>query len=188
MKTILVSALLAWAASQPGRGAATGMPGPLAEARARYEAALANATKPIRDRYLQELEQMRVIAFTTKDADLAFAVSQEIALLGGNGAGGIVTDGIDASSVDGVKQRLINTTWVWHASETITFLPDGMARWSNTRAEAFTWKVVGATPPVIEGKAWNGGKYRMTLDARLRTGKVVEGTLPERPTSQIRFK
>ena len=188
MKIILVASLFAWAPLVRGQGTDTEVPTQLAEARAHYEAAIATATKPIRERYLQELEQLRAAAFSTKDANLAFAVSQEIALLGGTGTGGTEIDGADPSTVDDVKERLVNTTWVWYAGETITFLKDGMARWSGNHAEAFTWKVAGATPPVIEGKAWNGNKYRLTLDAGLRTGKLVEGTLHERPASQIDFK
>jgi len=188
MKMLLLAALLA-ARVFPAHGqeADNSTPAELLDARARYEAAVADAVKPIRERYIEELEQLRATAFATKNADLAFAVGNEIASLGGKENGLADLDGVGYADAS-LKEDLINTTWVWYASQTITLLPDGMARWSGNHNEAFTWKIVGTNPATIEGKAWNGNKYRMTLDPGMRTGKVTEGTLAARPTSQIYFK
>jgi hypothetical protein len=187
MKIIPRAFLISWTPFALAQGINTSTPTELLEARAHYEAAIAAATKPIRERYLQELEQLKTTAYFTKNFDLANAVVQEIAAMGETEAGGSGTDGT-GSPEDRVEERLINTTWLWWGGGTITFLADGRARCSNTRGTALTWKVAGATPPVIEGESWNGGKYRMTLDAGLRTGKLVEAPLQERSTSQIGFK
>jgi hypothetical protein len=182
MKIIRVAILFAWTPFAVAQGVDKSTPTELLEARAHYEAAIAAATKPIRERYLVELEQLKTTAYFTRNFDLAKAVVDEIAAMGDTG-----TDA-SGSPEDRLKERVINTTWLWWGGETITFLPDGKARRSNTGAAACTWKIAGTTPPVIEGEAANGGKYRMILDAGGKTGKLVEAPLQERATSQIDFK
>jgi hypothetical protein len=154
----------------------------LLDARAHYEEALAVAARPIREHYLEELQQLQNTAYATKDFDLAKAVSQELTSMGSATVSGPV-----GSVADSIRERLINTTWVWARGETITFLEGGKARWSNTGAPVFTWKVTGGTPAVIEGKAPDGRRFWITLEAGLRTGNVVEGKR-QRPTSQIDFR
>jgi predicted RNA-binding protein len=182
MKGMLGAVLFAWSRSGPAQEAVNSTPTEVLEARAHYEAAIAAAERPIRERYLSELDQLLNTAYATKDFDLAQAVTQEISLMQtGNGA----DNGM--SPEDRVIERMINTTWVWGNGQTITFLADGKARWSNDSAAAFTWKVGGAVPPVIEGKTSDGGKFWINLDAGLRSGNVVQGR-QQRATSRIEFR
>jgi hypothetical protein len=184
MRVPIALALLIPASIAPAQGPDTSTPPELLEARAHYEEQASIATKPIRDRYIQQLEQLKTTAYYTRNFDLAEAVTQEIASMNDS-----VTE-LDPNRSPGeqLKARLVNSTWIWWSGETITLLPNGMARWSKTGAPAFTWKIAGAAPVVIEGGAPNGKKYRITLDAALRTGKLEEAGLPERQTSLIGFK
>ena len=50
----------------------------LTDARKRYDAGLAAATKPIRDRYIQELQQLKSRALSLKKLDVALAIDAEI--------------------------------------------------------------------------------------------------------------
>ncbi len=183
----VIARVLVLAGSPRAIAQATGVsePAQLMEARARYEEEIAAAIKPIRDRYLKELERLETTAYYARDFDLACAVTREIASMGGTGGAAVEGNG---SPEDNIKARLVNTAWIWRGGETITFLADGKARWSHTGAEAFTWKVAAAKPAVIVGTAWDGGQYSITLDGDLRTGKLFEWPLQERPTSQLEFK
>ena len=173
-----------FASSPPGLAQQryTSTPVELLEARAHYEEAIAIVTRPIRERYIEELEQLQNTAYGTKNFDLAKAVARELEAMG-SGTGSKAIE----SPVDSITDRLINTTWVWQSGETITLIEGGKARWSNTGAAVFTWKVTGATPAVIEGKTSEGHKFWITLDAGLRAGNVVEGKV-QRSTSQLDFR
>jgi hypothetical protein len=181
IKGILGAGLVASSPFALAQEAITSAPTEVLEARAHYERAIAAATKPIRERYLAELEQLKTTAYDTKNFDLAIAVGQEIALMGTG------TADENLSPEDSVIERLTNTTWVWGQGQTITLLPGGKARCSNAAAAAFTWKLSGAAPPVIEGKTADGVKFWINLDATLRTGNVIQGRL-QRATSQIDFR
>jgi len=181
MKRILSALLLACSPLVLAQGTDTVALNDLAAARQRYKNAIAHDTQ----NYLHELEQLKASASLTGDSTLAAAVRTETASLAGTGPARNGLDENDLSSADGLKERLINTTWVWNRKETITLLPDGMAKWNLNGAESFTWRVAGTTPPVIAGTTPKGKSYRMAIDADLKTGKVFEGTLPGRITSQI---
>jgi len=55
----------------------------LAAARTHYEAALTAATKPVRDKYILELEQLKNRAMTTKNLALAVEIDLELKSVGG---------------------------------------------------------------------------------------------------------
>ena len=58
--------------------AADTVPTELVAARTRYDAALALTTKPVREKYIQELQQLKNRALTMKNLELAVAIDQEI--------------------------------------------------------------------------------------------------------------
>jgi hypothetical protein len=143
--------------------------------------------------YLQQLAQLKADAVSTNNSGLAAAVSQEITSMGGTDTGGtnVAGDGLggtDEPTIESITARLVNTTWAWNGGETFTLLPDGRAKWSGTAAATMTWKVVGSSPPKVEGIAQNGNKYKMTLDADLQSGKLIEGTSAVRITARIDAK
>jgi hypothetical protein len=182
MGRILGAALFAWGPCGLGQGR-DATPTELLEARAHYEEAMREAARPIRERYIEELEQLETTAYYTKDFDLAKAAGREIESMGG--AGLSATDWM-VSPEEFIRKRLVNTTWVWGRGETITFLADGGVRWSGKGAGR--WKVASATPPVVEGVEGNGDKFRIVLDPGLREGRVFEGMLAQRGTSEIDFR
>ena len=58
------------------------LPPELAEARSRYDTAIIAATKPVRERYIQELQQLKTRAMANKNLDLAVAIDQELKTVG----------------------------------------------------------------------------------------------------------
>jgi len=113
------------------------IPPEVAAARARYEAALNAASKPVRDRYIQELEQLKARAMSLKNLGLAVAFDQEIALISGK-----VVPTISPSSVQ-------------PPSEPISKVPKGFVNGDFTQADetgtpAF-WKLGPETKLVSEG-------------------------------------
>jgi hypothetical protein len=186
MKTILTLFLLACAPFTYAQGTDTNIPPDLAAARTRYQDALTN----VKNRYLQELQKLKADAVVENNSELVDAVTKEIASLGGTDTGsadaGADLDGTEGPTIESLTARLTNTTWAWFNDQTITFLRNGMAKWSNIAAATFTWSVVSASPPTIQGKSGDGTAYKMVLDANLRTGQIFQGTLPERTTARIR--
>ena len=181
---IALAGAVLFAPSPPGLAQQryTSTPVELLEARAHYEEAIAIVARPIRERYIEELEQLQNTAYTTKNFDLAKAVARELESMGSG-----TMSKTNETPVDTITDRLINTTWVWQSGQTITLLDGGKARWSNTGAAVFTWKVTGATPAIIEGKTSDGRRFWITLDPGLRAGNVIEGRLA-RSTSQLDFR
>jgi hypothetical protein len=110
------------------------VPPEIAEARKRYEAAMAVALAPVRDRYVQELQQLKSRAMSLKNLDLAIALDNEIKNVAP----------LDGNMRLGLEKRLIGTTWLWDNSETrlpnlnsnkFTFLEHGIT------STTLTWKV-----------------------------------------------
>jgi hypothetical protein len=183
MKIILRFIFLAYAPLLFAQGTGA-VPPDLAAARARYEDALATAKK----RYIQELTRLKSDAVVANDSELVTAVSNEIESLGGTETASPATamDDLDGPTAESITEKLIGTTWVWWGSETITLLHDGTAKWSGNGAAVFTWKVISASPPVIEGKAWDGSPFKMTLDANLRAGTFSDKSSTVRATSRAK--
>ena len=148
-------------------------PAELAAAHARYEAAVAVATKPLKERYLEELKRMKEKALFDRKADLAVAIDTEIKVLGG-----APVTGAD------LRGRLTNTTWKWWDTETITFLPENKIRWSHDQTQLWTWKVTDPAKRIIEGNC-SKGTFRLQVGDDLKSGKLSEGGGAARSTEQI---
>lgn len=85
-------------------------PPEITQARARYNAALAAAAKPVHDKYIQELQQLKSRAFALKRLDLAVAVDNELKALGvANNA--IRSDLPQTSGLQPLAQMLPGTQW-----------------------------------------------------------------------------
>ena len=134
------------------------IPPEIAAARARYDAAVSAATKPLKKQYAAELEQIKSRALTAKNAKLAVAVDEEL-----------------QSVASGLKEALTDSTWLWWKTETITFLPNGKARWSVNGKDGFTWKVSNEAQRQIEGQTSKHEKYIITFDAGLMAGTLIQG-------------
>ena len=183
LKVLLIVACAPLAFAQE---ADTTVPPDLAAARAHYQAALDDAKR----RYLQELEKLKADAVVENNSELIDAVAKEFTAMGGTdttlAAAASGLDGTEAPTIEGLKERLTNMTWVWYKWETITFLRDGMAKWSGDGSNSFTWSVVSVSPPTIAGKSGDGRAYKMVLDANLRTGEIFQDKAPERTTARVK--
>ena len=150
----------------------------LKAARSRYEASVAAATKPVRDRYILELQQLKSRAISMKNLNSALVIDQEIKSVAENAP---LTN-------DSVRNRLINTTWIWYQSETITFVENGMAKWSHG-TNSFTWRVTNPSDRIIEGDTPHGEKYKIKFDAHHKTGLIFDnGNNPPRTTTLVTAK
>ena len=106
-----------------------------------------------------------------------------------SGAVGAKADSSQSPNVSGnLKERLVNTVWIWNGQETITFLPGGKAKWSGGNAPSLAWRVADNNKRVIEGTAVSGKPFRMTLDATLESGTLAVGGQAERATSRVAAK
>jgi len=151
----------------------------IANARKDHEAEPLSAINPVKDRCGQELERMKSRAMTTKNLDLPVALHKEVKSVR-------PTEPSDAGG--SLKERLVNTVWIWNRGETITFLPGGKAKWSGGNAPLLTWRVTDNNKRVIEGTSVSGKPYRMTLDATLESGTLTVGGQSERATSRVTAK
>lgn len=140
----------------------------LTEARKRYDDAVAAATKPARERYLQELLALKTRAMALKDLDLAAAVDKEIKSLGV--ASDLVGDKSD------FKSQILNTTWTWvHSWEHMTFREKGVAVIGSDAG--YKWHVTNPTERVIEGTFGHNRTFKFTFSADFKTAKgVVDGS------------
>lgn len=143
-------------------------------ARARYAAALEAAAKPVRDRFVNELQAMKARAMTAKNLELAVAIDEQLK-----------TVGVAGAAVQGsLRDRLTDTTWVWWQGETMTFLRNGKIRWSYDESSQWTWKVADQSKRTIEG--WNPkGSFRITFEPDLLTGSLNESGKTARPTKRL---
>jgi len=100
--------------------------------RARYEAALAAAAKPVKDKYISELQQLKNRAMSLKNLELAVAIDQELKAIGAQPA----TDATAAAdTIAGFEHRLIGTKWTWNGTFPIEFEPNG-----KSTGKGLTWK------------------------------------------------
>jgi hypothetical protein len=151
-----------------GQLCAADAPHDLAEARKRYDVALAAAVKPVREHFLQELLALKSRAMALKDFDLATAVEKEVKSLGTNED--LVGDKAD------FKSQLLNTTWTWvHSWEHMTFREKGVAT-IGTDGE-YKWRLTNPTERVIEGTFGHNRTFKFTFSADMKTAKgVVDGS------------
>jgi hypothetical protein len=176
--------LLAFPAPLFAQDQTSAVPSELLTARAHYQDVLARD----KQQYLQVLQQLRATAQTTNDSVLAQAVSAEIQSLGATDTSAPSLDATDDTPLASLTAKLVNTAWVWDADQYVILLPDGKARWSHSHVATMTWRVIGSSPPKIEGIDFEGKKYRMILDDSLTTGKLFSGTLPMRLTARGTMK
>jgi hypothetical protein len=133
------------------------LPPEIAEARKRYEAAVAVAVKPVRDHYLQDLQQMKSRAMALSKLDLALAIDAEIKTVS------------QADAIAELEKRLIGTTWTWDNRAKFNFLKNGQA---TMRDDQMKWTVTG--PVMVEYAFGNGNHGTIDFEASLRRGTIHE--------------
>lgn len=140
----------------------------LAEARKRYDVALAAAAKPVREHYLQELLAMKSRAMALKDLQLATAVDREIKALG-------TSEDLVGNNAD-FKTQILNTSWTWvHSWEHMTFRDKGVAAIGSDAG--YKWRITNHAERVIEGTFGHNRTFKFTFSADLKTAKgVVDGS------------
>jgi hypothetical protein len=71
--------------------------------------------------------------------------------------------------------------WTWFGNETLTFLPDGKAKWKDGE-DLWPWKVTSASRRVIASEhGLKGRKFTITFDREMKTG-IIEGDMATRKT------
>jgi hypothetical protein len=195
MKTTAIGFALAFIAL---RCLAADVPQELAAARARHQAAVATATKPLYDRYVQELQQMKSRAMLNKNLELAVAVDAELKTLGQPGlpaavAGGTPKPVVPAppsgtgqghhslksfATIEEFQQWLLTTEWVTKDGNTTYSFPapgkiQRVEKKSPDRPLSFKIET-----PKIGAITWHwasGGDAAMTIDPTLHEGKDSGG-------------
>jgi len=171
LKAVIAVAVLA---SASPRGAESAVPPELSAARAKYAAALEAAQTPVRARYASDLQAIKARALAARNLELAVAVDEELKTVS---AGGAVQQTL--------RERLIDTTWVWWQSETVTFLRNGKLRWSIDENEVWTWQVTDQSKRIVEGRNVRGVTYRFVFDEDLKAGTLVQDKGKPRPTQRL---
>ncbi len=136
-------------------------PPEIVAARKRYDAATALAMKPVRDRYLQELQQLKDRALSLKNLELATALDAEIKAVTPVGA---ITPSDTAADWE---NRLIGTSWLWNKDKTITFQANGSV---TPRFGAMKWKFT--EPGNMEYHFENGDHGTITFERALTRGTI----------------
>jgi hypothetical protein len=144
--------------------------------------ALATAADTINHNYKAAVEALLRRATQSNDLEAAQVLRAEIAKLGGDVLG---KEGqAQGTAADALTNQLVNTKWIWYSGETLTFLPDGKAKWSLGDA-LWPWKITNAGRRVIEGVNMSRGtKFTITFDHNLKTG-AIEGDGGTRKTGNI---
>jgi hypothetical protein len=117
---------------------AADMPPAVAAAKKKYDASVEAATKPLRDRYLQELRQMKSRALALKNLDEAIAIDAEIKRI--------------SAEEDNFADRVAGG-WIWSQGKTLNLQADGTGQMGE---HSLTWKVTG--PATIE-YTWSNGHF-----------------------------
>ncbi|MDP1587639.1 MAG: hypothetical protein Q8M07_07860 [Prosthecobacter sp.] len=148
-------------------------PKELEAARARFDAAMAVATTPVRDRYVQELEQMKNRAISQKNLGLAVEIDKEIKLVAAAPASSSVKTSAD------LERYLGDTSWTWGTSEKsagsiLTFRKDGMC--SVNKDTPVRWAAVDDSTVKLDNGtvikfSSNNKSYTATTASGIRVGK-----------------
>ncbi|MDB6117761.1 MAG: hypothetical protein JWO08_1542 [Verrucomicrobiaceae bacterium] len=163
---IAIDAEIAAVANKPSSSNVSNVAVPrLSAARDRYNAAIASATKPVLERYLQELEQLKNKALAQKDLPAAVAIDAEISDL-------VKTTPIrEFKTAKDLASFLEDTVWTWglsaaSAESKIRFRKNGT--FSVNSDPPSTWEAESSTSV----RLGFGGRLRFSSDH-----KRFEGTL-----------
>lgn len=145
----------------------------LAEARARYETALATAAQPVRDRYLKDLEQMKSRALGLKNLPLALEIEQEIKRIAPP------PPLTEIRTAQDLERYLSDSEWSWgrtleSANSRLAFRRDGFCAVNNDAP--LRWSAVDASTVKLENGTIfkfhsNRKAYSAETPAGPRTGK-----------------
>jgi hypothetical protein len=138
-----------------------------------HEKALAAVTEPVNRRHQAALESLLRRATQARDLETANKINEQLKKLG-------ITLS-DPPTVESLTAFLVGTKWIWFGSETLTFLPDGKARWKDS-PDLWPWKVTSATRRIVASEnVPKGRKFTITFDRDMKTG-IIEGDTATRKT------
>lgn len=140
----------------------------LQSVRESYEASVATATKPLKDRYIQQLEQMKRGAMSSKNLRLAAELDQEIKRLSGPPAATAV------KTADDLTRYLAGTTWSWgrsigSADSRLSFKADGTCAINND--PPVRWIATGGSALKLE----NGTVIKFSGNNKAYTAETAAG-------------
>ena len=164
--------------------------------RTRYQAAVAAATKPLREQYTKDLQALKERAMQLKNLDAAVAIDREIKVISGEAPLARSTEGRYITPTEGrhitsnaaTTATLTGTEWTWETKAkkpaTIRFASDGKFK-SELFQGTYTLTFYPATTV-----AMTYGSYTATLtfDPTMNSYKGVERTALGNSEIQGRIK
>lgn len=161
------------APSGEAQAPATGEPKELETMRTRYQADLQFAAKPIQSRYVSQLQGLMKTLTQKGDLAGALVVMEELKKLDPQAAAALAPGAAaapDAAAVAApLASRIINSTWAWWGSQTITFQNGGKVRWSS--GQTWTWKP-GSDANTITGETAAKQPFTITINPDFKTGTI----------------
>ncbi len=149
--------------------AADPLPPELATIRGRYESALAAAAKPVRDKYIQELQQLKNRALTMKNLELAVAVDQEIKVVAA--APDVSAPSAKSAAPDEFRKLLAGTKWKSpNGKSTLEFTEQDML-WTDGDKPARPIAYISDKGGVVRWKWSDGKEQEIEFDSALKTIK-----------------
>jgi len=127
-----------------------------------YEAAIENATEPIRARYIADLKQLLTEEISQGNEPQADAIKTELDGLPGG-------SGISGDTIAEFESKLIDYTWSWNDVHTVIFTWGGL-----TRDMDLKWKSIA--PYTIEYTAATGESGTITFDRSMQSATISEIT------------
>lgn len=151
-------------------------PAEIIAAKARYETALAAVGKPVRDRYLQELQQIKSRAMASKDLDLAIAVDAEIKTF-------VPVAAAAAPEAKAAKGTLAGTRWEYprtppcpKESMWVEFRPDGsvVRGWAETGdvPADHVWSMVDES--TVKFRVFSNHEFHWRFDRRFSEAEELD--------------
>jgi hypothetical protein len=162
-------------AISPFHGLLAEPPAEITAAKARYETALAAAGKPVRERYLQELQQIKNRAMASKNLELAVAVDAEIKLF-------VPVAAAAAPKAAEAKGTLSGTRWEYPRSGLpkemcwVEFRPDGLVvRGWAAEGEVWAdhlWSMVDES--TVKFRVFSNPEFRWRFDRRFSEAEELD--------------
>jgi hypothetical protein len=173
MKLHSILTLLALAFTSPGSHAQSDLDREFTQLQEQHEKALAAAAEPVNRRHQIALESLLRRATQARDLQTANKVNAQLSKLAVTLA--------HPFTVESLTAFLVGTKWTWFGNETLTFLPDGKAKWKDGE-DLWPWKVTSGSRRVIASEhGLKGRKFTITFDREMKTG-IIEGDMATRKT------
>ncbi len=149
----------------------------LAAARTRYDNAVAEATRPVREKYAAELQQLKNRAMTMKNLELAVAIDQELKSIGAGGAS-LPSTPVATNKLSAI---LPNSTWIPEKDSgyyrSISFTADGkILRQPKSGTEPAVGYEIEKDGDTLSFERADGARLKIRFSANRRTFQMNDVT------------